>query len=384
MGLRMIQKLKLVILTFIVALNISFAQEVNIKILAATIGSNESDTLFITGNLSELGFWNPGAVKMVKNEEGFYEIDLIVKQGTQIEYKFTLGSWQSEALNKEGFPFPNFTLKALNDTALYYNFEKFGGQGVFSGGITGTLEYIRGVESGNPVIPSRDVSVLLPEGYYDSNERYPVFYMHDGQNIFDPATSSFGIDWQVDESIDSLSKEGDIPKMIVVGINNSTYRRAEYHNSDTGYAYMNFLVNVVKPLIDSVYRTKPEREFTGTGGSSMGGLISFILAWEFDHIFSKAACLSPAFKISRFDYVSTVLNYTGDKKKIKLYIDNGGVGLEAQLQPGIDEMIEALKMQGFEEGKDFYYLVEPDAEHNEPAWAKRNHLYLKFLFGVNN
>lgn len=75
-----------------------------------------------------------------------------------------------------------------------------------------------------------------------------------------------------------------------------------------------------------------------------------------------------------------VTNYNGDKKEIKLYIDNGGVGLEAQLQPGIDEMIDALKQKGYEDGKDFFAYIDKNAEHNEAAWAERLWRPLKIFF----
>jgi len=169
-----------------------------------------------------------------------------------------------------------------------------------------------------------------------------------------------------------------------VGIYNTANRRTEYSENDTGYAYIDFLVNTLKPIIDKKYRTKPERKYTAIAGSSMGGLISFIAAWERPDIFSKAACLSPAFKIRDFDFVDNVLNYNGMKKDLFFYIDNGGVGLEDSLQVGIDEMLEALKLKGYEEYVDFVWIKDNNAEHNEAAWAKRVHLFLKLFFGKEN
>jgi predicted alpha/beta superfamily hydrolase len=143
---------------------------------------------------------------------------------------------------------------------------------------------------------------------------------------------------------------------------------------------MKFLVNVVKPMIDKAYRTKPQRENTAIGGSSMGGLISFMLAWEYPDVFSKAICFSPALKIWQFDYVKTV-KATKERKNVFLYMYNGGVGLETMLRPGIDEMISALKEKNYVEGKDFVFIVDPEAEHNERAWAKQIGQALVKLFG---
>ena len=104
-----------------------------------------------------------------------------------------------------------------------------------------------------------------------------------------------------------------------------------------------------------------------------------MLLWEHNSVFSKAACLSPAFKISSIDYVLPVSN-SKVKKDILLYIDNGGIGLEADLQPGIDDMINVLREKGYTEGKNFVYFIDPDAEHNEAAWAKRSWRFLELFY----
>jgi predicted alpha/beta superfamily hydrolase len=104
-----------------------------------------------------------------------------------------------------------------------------------------------------------------------------------------------------------------------------------------------------------------------------------MLAWQHPEIFSKAFCLSPAFKIQTIDVVSDVTGYQGKKKKIEFYIDNGGKGLEERLQPGVDEMINALEMKGYRSGRDLFLVRAPEAEHNEAAWAKRMPGALKLM-----
>ena len=204
--------------------------------------------------------------------------------------------------------------------------------------------------------------------------------MHDGQNIFDPVTSSFGVDWSIDETADRLIKSHAIEPLIVVGIYNTPDRMQEYTPGDKGTAYMNFVVQKVKPLIDATYRTRPDRNHTIVGGSSAGGLISFMLVWEHPEVFSKAICMSPAFKFRDFDYVK-VVRETKEKRKAFFYIDNGGVGLEAQLQPGIDEMLAQLKANGYKEGEDFVFVRDPNAKHFEADWAKRFPNALKIVSG---
>jgi predicted alpha/beta superfamily hydrolase len=224
-------------------------------------------------------------------------------------------------------------------------------------------------------LQDRDLVVWLPPDYdADKTRRYPVIYMHDGQNIFDPVTSAFGVDWSIDETADDLIKKKSIEPVIVVGIYNTSDRMKEYTPGEKGTAYMNFIVEVVKPLIDSTYRTRPDRKHTIVGGSSAGGIISFMLVWEHPDVFSKAICMSPAFKSlspGGWDYTRVVRSSNGQKKPIFLYIDNGGIGLDSQLQPGIDEMLTALKTKGYAEGKDFLFLPDPTAKHFEADWAKR-------------
>ena len=146
---------------------------------------------------------------------------------------------------------------------------------------------------------------------------------------------------------------------------------------------MDFIVSKLKPFIDAEYRTLTDCENTAIAGSSLGGLISFMLVWNYPQVFSKAACLSPAFKIQELNYVDSIACYSGTKKALKLYIDNGGIGLESELQPGIDEMIVALQNNGYVLCKDLFWSVDPNAIHSESAWAQRIWQPLVYFFGKN-
>ena len=339
--------------------------------------SNDS-SVFITGSIPELGNWNPSVIQMNSKGNHLWEKTIETKAAFGIEYKFTLGSWEKESVNANGLPLDNFIVKVASDSIIKNDvyFWKDGTVKNVVGQITGTVKYHRNFKGKN--LLDRDIIVWLPPNY-NNNERYDVLYMHDGQNLFDPKTSSFGIDWSVDETIDSLITSKKIKPLIVVGIYNTKDRSSEYLPAEKGKDYMQFLVHQLKPFIDSTYRTKSGREHTSVGGSSMGGIISFALAWEYPEMFSKAICMSPAFKINHIDYVKDVISYSGKKKKIKLYIDNGGIGLEEQLQPGIDDMLKALQQKGFIEGKDYLWILDKNAKHFETAWAKRMPIALQWL-----
>ena len=248
--------------------------------------------------------------------------------------------------------------------------------------IVGNVEHLKNFSSIN-LNNKRDIIVWLPPSYNDDmGKRYPVLYMHDGQNIVDPSTSAFQTDWQIDEAADSLIKQELIEPIIIVGIYNTTDRNSEYSESDTGYAYMNFILDSLKPFIDRNYRTKPDRKNTATGGASLGGLIPLILAWEYSDVFSKAICFSPAFKIDQYNFVDNVLLYSGKKKDVRLFIHNGDNELDTQLQEGVDEMLKALNKQGFREKSDYFYIKSKNSQHGERDWSKNIPHALIYFFGT--
>lgn len=373
------KKLLIYFSLIILSNTLNFSQ-VKIKIIVTSNKVDSTQKVFIAGNRSELGNWNPGLISFEKLNDTSWAKKFLFEKNSILEFKFTKGSWGNEALNENGSIPGNETLKVLNDTIIYEKINNWKDSRVnLKSQITGNVHYRKNF-NGKDILP-RDIIVWLPPSYDSlSNKKYPVLYMQDGQNVFDPGTSSFGVDWQIDETADSLIKAKAIEEIIVVGIYNTYQRGSEYNQTDLGYAYMRFIVKELKPFIDSTYHTLPDRKNTAVGGSSSGGLISFMMLWEYPDIFSKAACISPAFKISDIDFVSSVKNYSGNKKDIKIYIDNGGVGLEKELQPGIDEMLIALKDKGYMENQDLLWVKDSSAEHDEAAWAKRVYRFLEFFF----
>ncbi len=354
----------------------------HIEIRLVSIILPDDSPVYVCGNLPELGNWDPGKIKMSRSDKNLWSFDFYTGAAFPIEYKFTLGTWEKEGGKADGTSLSNFILKAQKDTSVtdtVMHWLKRSPRKI-SGQVTGKVEYHRGLKGEG--IASRDIIVWLPPDYYQSGSiRYPVLYMQDGQNLFDPATSSYGTDWQMDEICDTLIKRGKIKPLIVVGIYNTADRMFEYTPGEKGSAYMNFVIDTVKNFVDKHYRTIPGRKFTWVGGSSAGGTISFMLAWNHPEIFLKAFCLSPAFRIGNIDVVKDVTGYSGKKKKLTFYFDNGGKGLEERLQSGIDEMMKALTDKGYRQGMDFNWIKSPEAEHNEAAWAERMPAALKIMLG---
>lgn len=361
--------------------------QITFKVVAQSVPAGSK--LFITGSHEKLGEWNPGAVALERQEDGSWTGTFAFEVGSRLEYKITRGSWETEAVSADGVVPGNSVLNVRsNETVriVVANWNDILHKDVVrkvEGQITGVVKYHRQME-GEGIKP-RDVIVWLPPSYDAKTEkRYPVLYVHDGQNVFDPATSFLGADWQIDETADRLIREGKMQEIVVVGIYNTVDRGPEYSDSVKGHAYMRFIVEKLKPFIDKEYRTMPEREHTAVMGSSMGGLISFLLVWNYPQVFSQAACLSPAFvdKDINANVVPAVENDSGGSKKIRIYMDNGGVGLDSHLQPGCDAMLRALQAHGFKMGENLEWYSDPEAEHNERAWSKRVWRPLLFMFGI--
>lgn len=236
----------------------------------------------------------------------------------------------------------------------------------------------------------RDILVYLPPSYRKSNRHYPVLYMHDGQNIFDDATSYVG-EWQVDESMEKLAQEGI--EAIVVGIPNLGVERLnEYspfpdpkHGGGKGQKYLKFLIETIKPLIDEEFRTLPGREHTGLIGSSMGGFISLSAYYYHPEVFGKAGVMSPAFWFANdaiYSFVEQATQVPG-----RLYMDVGfreitfsQVSSRRYLER-VRRMHRLLTQKGWQPGQDYLYVEDKEGVHNEGHWARRFPGMMRFLFG---
>ncbi len=348
-------------------------QPVSVTFLLTSAALPEDSSVFITGSIEPLGNWNPGKVKMKYNGNHTWSLRITTDKPVSVEYKYTLGNWDHEAASASGTPLNNFSADLKQGITIRDTINSWttGTENkVVEHHVTGTVQYHPSMKGKG--IKDRDVSVWLPPGYDSSgNTQYPVLYMQDGQNIFDPASSAFGVEWSIDETCDSLIKAGKLQPLIIVGISNTADRSFEYVPGAKGEAYMNFVIKQLKPFIDATYRTNRDKAHTFVGGSSLGGLISFMLVWQHPEVFSKAICMSPAFKINKLDYVKNVLAYRGKKKPVSFYIDNGGVGLDSQLQPGVNAMLAALQKKGYGQNKEVKYVNDVRANHSEASWGQR-------------
>lgn len=217
----------------------------------------------------------------------------------------------------------------------------------------------------------RTIRVYTPPDYGHTNKRYPVLYMHDGQNIFDEATSFAG-EWQVDESLDELFKRTGFG-LIVVAIDNGGDKRmnelSPWAHPDFGAAqgkeYMAFIVDVIKPYIDTHFRSLPDRQNTGIMGSSMGGLISHYGLHAYPQIFSKVGVFSPSFWFSNQVFKHTANNRVPEATKLWFLV---GSKEGPDMVDNTEKMLLQMTAQGHP-AKNLHYKAVKGAEHNESFWA---------------
>jgi predicted alpha/beta superfamily hydrolase len=239
----------------------------------------------------------------------------------------------------------------------------------------------------------RDVLVYLPPGYRRfSGQHYPVLYLHDGQNVFDAATSFAGVEWGVDETAQRLIGEGLIEPLIIVAVFNMgedriheyAPTRGVYDNTSErkkrsrGLArqYGDFLINELKPYIDKKYRTKRGAEFTGLGGSSLGALVTLAIGILYPRAFTRLIVMSPSIWWDDFA-IYRLVDSIGDRPPLKIWLDTG------TNEPGWEqarELHNRMVEKGWKVFGDLRYLEVEGADHSEGAWAARVEPALRFLF----
>ena len=327
-----------------------------------------TDTIFLAGNFND---WNPGnsAYKILPATENIFTVQL---PAGEYEYKWTRGNWKKVECDTKGKDIKNHFFKIKGDTTIEINvaawkddFPEITKQHTAS-------KQVHIIDTAF-VIPqlnrTRRIWIYLPEGYEKSKKKYPVMYMHDGQNIFDAYTSTFA-EWGVDECLDSLIKSGK-QACIVVGIDNGPQRNTEYNPYDfqqfgkgEGNQYLEFLVQTLKPFIDKQYRTITAKENTIIAGSSMGGLISYYAMLQYPDVFGKAGIFSPAFWTA--PHIKVVTNTLADKMNGKFFFYMGELEGSAHLT----DMQEVQEILGEKSNAMIYSVIDPESSHNEKAWRK--------------
>ncbi|MDQ2720640.1 MAG: alpha/beta hydrolase-fold protein [Bacteroidota bacterium] len=335
---------------------------------------HSADHLYIAGNFN---LWNPADknFQFQETKNGIAAITISLPSGNY-EYKFTRGDWSKAETTADGTGIANRTLNVSSDTIININISGWNDDFALSA----PQEKKHSASVNVTVMDSaffipqfnrtRRIWLYLPPDYASSKKLYPVLYMHDGQNLFDNATSFSG-EWGVDEFLDSVFSKGK-KEFIVVGIDNGLANRMNEYNpwkfksfgNGQGDQYVDFLVKTLKPFIDKNYHTLRDKKNTFIAGSSMGGLISMYAVLKYPLIFGGAGIFSPAFwTASGVD--STVISKS-KKMNSKLFFYAGGKEGD-RMVPDMMRIENEIKKYSVSPTKE---IIDPDAKHNEAAWKK--------------
>jgi len=337
-----------------------------------------SGKIYLVGNFNN---WNPRDEKMVlKTINGKPGITIELAKG-MYEYKFTEGGWEGvESLDK-GIPTQNRSIVLESDTTINVEIQHWADHFPRKEKQSTASRNVHIIDN-SFYIPQLDrrrrVWIYLPDSYNSSKKKYPVLYMHDGQNVFDDATSAYG-EWGVDEALDSLGKKHR--EIIVVAIDNGADKRIneyspydmEKYGKGEGAAYVDFLVQTLKPYIDKHYRTQKDEKNTFVAGSSMGGLISFYAILKYPKVFGGAGVFSPAFWIT--PQLKNIDPEQAKKVKGKIYFYAGQAEGE-QMVPGMLHVFE--QMRRYSKAK-IQTVIRAEGKHNEPTWRNEFPLFYKWI-----
>lgn len=373
-----------------------FAQTI-LKITRVPAATPATDTLFVAGSFNN---WNPRSPRFAlrKNADGSYQISLPPSAGSgQVAYKFTRGSWPTVEIDAKNQQIANRKVDLTTAREISHQVLAWDDQ---SGAIAVPRKHTASpqvrVLATSFVMPQlgrrRRVWVYLPAGYAKNTaRRYPVLYLHDGQNVFDEATS-YGGEWGVDEALDQLRKAGqDVAGTIVVAVDNGDeFRSDEYipwvsaalkgqpHQGGQGGAYVDFLAQTLKPYVDAHYRTRPGAAQTGVAGSSLGGLISVYAALKYPGIFGRVGVFSPAFWVCN-DSLRAYARQHPAASTARFYFVCGPRESETML-PLMKQWREVLRAGGVP-AANLAFRTPADGEHREWFWRREFPAAYRFLFG---
>lgn len=394
MASRVVSRATLTCVAFLTAAVPVSAIPVHFEVMAPA-STPTGSVLWLSGNHAGLGQWSGAGVRLVRDGDGRHHATLDLPMGAALEFKVTRGGWDTVEKTATGAEIPNRTWRVTGprdtvriEVAAWR--DAFERPGKRESTIVGDVRTHAAFPSQH--VPARDVLVWLPPGYdKDTRQRYPVVVFHDGQNVFDGATSFLpGQEWRADETTDRLIRERRLAPCILVAIANTSARREEYTlEPDPRYGgggserYMRFVVEELLPFVDRTYRTRTTAVDRTVIGSSLGGLVSLDLALRHPETFGRAGVLSPAVWWADRAVVRRVVG-TG-KHPVRIWLDIGTAEStptaegRREWMEGAQGLRDALLAAGWQDGTDLHYEEVEGAAHNERAWADRLDRVLLFL-----
>lgn len=245
------------------------------------------------------------------------------------------------------------------------------------------IQVISGSVKPPPVGRKRRIAVLLPHNYHETDKRYPVLYLQDGQNLLEHR-SPFG-NWHVDQRLAMMAEHGKAD-IIVVAIDHAEEDRIREFSPpevtkfgpSLGKQYARYMSEELKPYVDANFRTLHDRQHTGVGGSSMGGLISVYTGFIFPETFGKMMIFSPSLWLTPKIYFHAINFFNPFQTKIYLYA-GGNEG--SNMVPNVQRLKAALQRKGLDGSKiEFNISIDPEGEHNEAKWGQEFPKAVEWLF----
>jgi len=361
---------------FYSVLQAQFKLKVQVKNLPSYHVSSEP--VFIAGSFNN---WNPGQQEaQLQKENGIYSITLSAPAGRH-EFKLTRGSWEKVESGENGFPAQNRNIEVRGDTSVEVSVLHWADHFPKQPKKSTAGKNVK-IISTNFFIPQlnryRRIWIYLPESYTTSRKKYPVLYMHDGQNVFEDSTSYSG-EWGVDEALDTLGSQ--TKECIVVAIDNGGDKRMnEYSPYDMerfgkgeGDQYVDFLVKTLRPYINKNYRTKKCGKHNFIAGSSMGGLISFYAILKYPKKFGSAGVFSPAFWI--VPQLKEVVPSKAKKIKGKIYFFAG----QHESKSMVPDMFTVFGVMNKYSKAKMTTVVRAEGKHNEATWREEFPLFYRWI-----
>ncbi len=341
-------------------------------------------SVFLAGDGPAFGEWCARGVPLERGDDDTHRAILNLPLGFRGQFQVTLGRWRDVEGDSRGNEVPPRELHVSGPQTVEMEVAGWGRDGHFYH-----------TDFASRFLPhTRTISVWLPPGYaLDPARRFPVLYMQDGQNLFDPETAFAGNPWFADEVADREVRAGRVRPVIIVGVANTVDRLREYgprqpgldQEEDLSREYGRFVVEEVKPFIDATYRTLPDADHTGIGGSSMGGLISLHLSKSYPNAFTRCAALSPSLWWDRESFLRNVGVDPEWLERCRVWVDMGThegateAGMRA-MERRVARLAQALRDHGLREEEQFHAEEVDGGTHNETAWGGRFDRVLRFLF----
>lgn len=334
------------------------------------------EPVFITGSIPELGDWHPGSALALRWEPPVHVGTIDVPMGVRFEYKITHGSWESEAVDAWGHVPENADYSAWLDATVRKTVPDWKDR--YAGRLTTDRVWSERLAG------ARDLFVWLPPEYAQRpGQRFPVLYLFDGDNGFDPATSPLsGIDWAADEWCRMLTHEGVMPPTMVVGVRHPvghgedgrSLRDLDLSMHYGGRGFSDFAASELVGYIDSRYRTLQNRDARIIAGASLGGLNAAVTLWNHPEVFSKAICFSTSFEDTaehlpgQCPTLMSMQELAPFPDATRMVFAYGDQGIDECYAPYHQELGSIFRERGWIDGREFKIVQMKGGVHGEGSW----------------